>query len=111
MASPPSPPILWEKLPQTPTTSSNNPKNSVVEIHTIVTVFFVTVALFGFLTAAWCSDALRCCDDVTEEKAPVLSADASAVDDPETETDTPQQASLEIGCTPTHSSSEAQSRV
>jgi hypothetical protein len=85
--------------------------HSVVEIQTIVVVFFVTVALFGFLTAAWCSDALRCCDDVPEEKAPVLSADTSPLDDPETETDAPQQASLEIGCTSTHSSSEAQSRV
>ena len=78
MASPPSPPMA-------------SSTHSGPELHVIVTIFFVSVALAGFLTAAWCSDSLRCCDDLHEEKAPVLSSDAPPVDDREPETEVSEQ--------------------
>jgi hypothetical protein len=60
------------------------PMDSQPTLHIIVSIFFLTVALLGFITAAWFSNALRCCDDFEEEQAPVLSSDGALVDDPDT---------------------------
>ena len=77
--------------PSSPPTASST--HSGLEVHFVVTIFFVSMALLGFLTAVWCSDSLCCCDDPHEEKVHVLSSDAPPVDDREQETEVSEQES------------------